>query len=1598
MAFNSRAASVAAGALFGAYTGDITDNPIMGAVTAGMGATVGGLMLLPNADIQAMARVPKSISLNSSKYYDMAEKGKPEKAINIKEKVSNDLRNIVKLRDSIESDPENIEERYSQLSKYKKNLENIKQIANDYRYALPDVDKDFDSFVGALGEIDDEKFLQRVSPLISGDNFNLVNLNDLSARGTKVLSDKKLTIQDTLNSEEKVKKLSDYLKNILGNDVADAQLKAQLIVDRSIGSLTIKNGNVIFGDVNDNGKEVMLPLTGKDANGVRYHNAGGGKVIAARGYAPFTTEFMQGGVHDFGNGPERVEAHHFIKNALDPEMMLKDLGKNSPVSNILSDIKSMFAFDSSEVLPDFMGEDHKINNNSFINFSKSVDVGYKYNRGYDGSINEKRPFLRLSKVSSEDGKRSEVSSLRYSLSESLPDAGSLGLGVSGNDTAVIQTRKMGTISALAPMERSISGSVARDTVPYVSTPRTQALQNYLNHTGLEGSYSSSQVINKLDINNANAFNEMTSTLLKDSGIVLGDGFSLFNLDHSEVFANKSNIDIKIPLAKNTAIYDENLFNLLNSSNPREALKESNLVLDKGVLGVDSYGKSIKLPEQYSRGIVKDINILPDNNAVLRTEAVFDPRSEGIVKFFSTGSKSLSLGVNGEDFKTVSALGRMMNEGLIDFKDGNITSDLKEFQGIDSIAMARKALEDSKFSSYLSTNVSMIIDSNNSGMDKIQNYLIGGANQDSEELMKNAHVEDLIDFLKIGDNRVNNNSARIAGTLLMSLKSSEDLSATVLTSLLSPLDKIKRGKGTDTDYRKLEEYAKNGLVDKSVLNKDASQELIQRSIDQLSEAFRYNKDGQRYVGGKFNATAMTKLYNMVKVSGVSRNIESGLSNAIGSTGKGITMVGTGNKSRMSWNAYQQMRQSGWSREMLSKFGKVDDKLLYEMQSMITEDKFNKHSINTSIRGGESEFESILRNNTPEGRLSKIKDAFKGFNVTEDNPFLSYNLNYDKGGIKSLNFSIISTNRSGKYDYKDTELVKELDKRKLEILSLDSEWGRSSGQDRKIIEDKLKSSISGYETFRKSMFKGGSKNDPLKGVLSLYSDTSMQAELRPIGGTALKVNRFIERNSDNSYKAISGKAFMSEEGIMELSKRLGVKVAYKDFKLNGFNGDLSTIKRAGYFDSNNRWTPMGSIITREPAQGMLSSEFVDLLVDTTIKGGQYSIFGDVEGFGLKFAKSADQDQDQIAMMLSRLNNDEYREASNIASTLRKSYEPYLNMDAAMSPKGAKKTVSTVYDFDTIEELNSHLYKANYQGKIRKDFSPLATKLSINFNKAIQLSEASDDDKTLGRIAGYRNVENILKSSHLSTKEIANTATMPIESINAAREGYLAGNLTDKQYRTQLEKYIPDLLNADNAQNDVDKSHAKRAIDLLIDSEVKYSKEVNKLFSSPLDKDLSTTASMNSSLSHIMKSQDMFDMVEEVSPKQLYSGSKDVILDTFRKNKGLILGGLGAMAAANLIFRESPNFDNSRSESRDYSPRMLQTPSNYEEVENGIQTNKPSSNFIQPATYGSKSVRVQGSFENYNNYNPYGSFIDEQSNNLSTAIFGGNLRSAKLDITDF
>jgi hypothetical protein len=155
------------------------------------------------------------------------------------------------------------------------------------------------------------------------------------------------------------------------------------------------------------------------------------------------------------------------------------------------------------------------------------------------------------------------------------------------------------------------------------------------------------------------------------------------------------------------------------------------------------------------------------------------------------------------------------------------------------------------------------------------------------------------------------------------------------------------------------------------------------------------------------------------------------------------------------------------------------------------------------------------------------------------------------------------------------------------------------------------------------------------------------------------------------------------------------------------------------------------------------------------------------------------------------------------------------------------------------------------------------------------------------------------------------------------------------------------------------------------------------------------------------DIGDFTETMrtSSGRVATGMMDIVKDTIKNNKGVLLGGFAAMAGVAILGRDSPNFSDSRENVRQHSSKMLRAPGTMDEpsVNNtpmGMATNTIKTNYITPKSFNSKNMQIRGDFieEGIQTYNEYSSLLEpdniqDQVYNMTNAAFGNGVRSSRL-----
>lgn len=1710
MAINPQTAAIIGGAAFGAYASDITENPLSGIMSAGVGAGMGVFMKLPEASFKDMSKVSVGPAINMDlidqrnalanveqpfeeivsefknkvdkrvrpilSYQDRVDKiklraeresnsinkkiqdeiNREHSGINtrfdekIDRKVKADLkRKAARSSKGVKLTPEELElnskylsdeieainkkrqgwldhhstrvnEKYSQElgetnlkrdsrlqtleRKFDKQFKMMDKIHSVLKNAGVVVPNNPQAIVDYLDTLDDKSLLNRVNEIVSNPNLELIKLH-----GTKIERFKSYSKQvQGANAE---KELTKWFTDVLGNNIEDANLKAKMFLDRAVGGvIDLKDGNISFTDVDE--KRVTVPLTSYN-NGVRYHNQGKGVYSTVNQYNPYGLGYLEDKEVKIGDITRKLTAADVVRG-YDPELMISHLDKNTPISSILSNMKSLFHYDSKESGIRFSGSssDFIPTSDSFLNKQGFIDLNFGLNFNDHGEINHQYPFRKL-KANAEEGLASErVRLIRDKLGTELPPelAGHMFDGVSMNDLTTINTKGFNSFAAFAPLERNETNVGNRDTLVVNKNKYTRGLEQMLGSERFNKQFSSSQVVRKLDVSDSKLFNDITSSIYGND-YVLSDGGGFFNMG-TEDFKVKDRSTLKIPIQDVSELKIVNPDLAVGFRSPTgitEHVKNNPINITNKPIAYDSLGKPIKLKDQYTSGqIVDAYSTGKDFRLVVESE--FNPNLEGEMKFFSTGTKSLNTGVSPAHFNILSEIGVMINEGTLKRNstghltlNGAFVNDLSLVRQ-EAVNRVSTAIENK---TYIPN--SLIGSASDTGVNTIVDAIGGG-------LRGNSIYDTLV--AQGGSKEV----SALTAMMFTENKAAIDLTATVavgLNSITSQFDEAIVSaemfgdlKANSVEVRDLES---RGILTSN--NGFYTPEDLQNQRKAFNMKFLNTFNAESYLQNKGNTAFLKTAYDMVSMSGAATNYKAGIGFAVGSMNKGMSIVGAGNRAGMSWNARSNLLTSGFNNTQLELFGTKSDNLLYEVRSVLSERHRANSSINSIIDRKEGRFLSMI-NGTPlaENRLetlSKLGDVGAG---VRNSPFLSYNLSYDGHDVKSINLSRISTTRSGTFE-KDSGMnymMKELDKHKLNVISADVDYKNSTTkEERETTRKAVQGALDTYNDHVFNMFSGD--NNLLKGALSLESANSDIMQVKGIGGSA---ERFANSRmtAKNGYENVW---FLSKEEAEHKAKQLGVELKYNS--VDGFDH----IKRP-MFVRNGEEIPLASILTREPAQGPLSSDLVSWYVDETItKSNRSNAF--VSNSSLIYAKGmfGDMDQDTVQTLLGNFNSrKEFDEIEEGRKGIRKTFMSMEGILNSMKVKNSNQKQKTLSDFESHMEYVNYRISSALKGRNRKTLAAASTGLAVSYSKALEMEFGHlgiNNPKLLeGRILGHQLIENLLKSAHLDTDAFSAEQEQAVEKLNRLRSGYLGKPkydvVTREGYEKGLREELPKFLNLHNMKAGADKDRLSGIVENMVTAELNHSTKIGRNPLSPLDlpehRYSKDSKAYLDAVNTIIERGDIAPMDYEDASKhlrkasgQVYSGVSDLIFDTFKNNKKVILGGLGAMAGIAMLSRSEPSFSDSRSNTRQHAASMLRSSGEYDapSINNtpmGRDTNTNSSGYLTPKGFNSKGIKVSGEFvseseQQYNNFNSMISTdnIEDQAYNITNSLFGDGIRSARL-----
>lgn len=1579
MALTPRGASILAGGSFGAYTSNFQDDPIAGTLSTAVGAGVGAFMRLPTLDLQELSKVVvgSKIDLNTINSRSMPQfeedfltrfneqrqyivdtpirqKERLDKVWDIYQERLNEAEDSK----AIARAHKNYNKAYSRTLKInnvetgniQKNLSNISDILDTHGLFAS---KDPTQVLEQLSNLKNINVLKQVSPLLSTSELKVINSGSLElpsfANKLKVFEKK-----------DQLKKLTNHFINEMGNSPTEAAKKAQIFVNRAAGTpITVINGNLSLTD-SISGKNFTIPLTSYTDKGIKFHNAGNGTAMAVKNFNPYARDYIRGDTVNIDGVMRKVTAQDMLKGE-SPEMMLRYLNDDAPItSDLISRMKSLMHYDSEETgTKSFM---NPINNKfepsqDFIAKNNMVDIGSTFKRNLDGSINP-QTFSDI-KTMSNNGYLTEYDKFFTNMANELDgfEAAHLGDNVSLNKLTAYNTVGYNTLAPFGPGTRNDSGVGNRSTRIVNPTEDIQAIKKLMG-SDFEKQFSSSQVLNKLDISDMEKFNQLSAKIF-DSNHVLGDGSGLFNLSHSDKLTIQEAGTLNLgrnPIIKpilndyvnETGAFDSNqkMLNTLEGNSNANKLNIGNQVI-----AYDSDGKPIKINKAFNEANIVGKFRDSKGNLILQTENIFNPALEKSAKLFGVGSKVLVSGVNENQFKVQVGIGLLLNEGT------NLDKMSKSKLIKTALARAEK----------LKTLPTVIMSAKDSGMEGIQSILKESNSADIRKL--------LADNLKLNPEHsgfdymmeTTNRNPRIAA-----------LTAYMLSNNKAATDLVTQT-GATLSETSIREFRDSAFNSSSLLDP----KLRQKALDSA--------------------------YRLVEESGITDSVTIGQTKAIVAVNKGRSIVGAGNTTKMSWTAKANLLMSGFTKEDLSLFGHTNQEALYELNSILQGN--NRKSVNPYIKGKEAEFLQLLQQD-PERRAEVFENTF-GKSV-KDSPYLTYKMQYEKDKTKEINFSRLSTNRSGNYTDNGFKLIKELDGHKASVVAADMDYAAETNKVlKREKEEILKRRLESYNSHVSSMTDG--KNNIVKAATSLQTPLSQIMEVKSIGGQAEEYVASLSKTAGKPYS--SNVMFISQEAAFEKAEKMGVKLI-EDPNGSKITSKFDRLKRMGYSDDNGKFVPLAELVTREPAQGPASSEYVEYMIDTSIKRGHKdNIFITGNNSLYSYMMSGDMDQDIVQTVGSRIKDVKvYEDLHKKREVIRSVIAEETDLIKDMRVKGKAKPIPTLGQFLVDSPTISSAFKKFGEFKVaefkqarnRKTLSAPATTLAVSMSKALEMEFKGDTARlTKGRIGTYLLVENLIKSAHMDTEDFLKGTMQPIEAISSARNTFLKGG-SSSEYKAVLQEHLPAFLNKD-AMNSPEKiNKLDDIVNDMITSEINHAKTINKNPSSPLDVNIHRNSE---SFSDVLKAVIQNDGVIEPdfesgmlhmrkASGQLYNGFDNAIVNTLKNNKGLLMGGVAGLGAISILGRSEPTYaDNQRGNMPHSSKGMLQnTPV-------GIDTNPTKAAYITPTDHSTgKSIRIAGDFrrqidnENYNSKAPQMTSLllpsENNSQSISNAIFGNGIRSARLE----
>ena len=575
--------------------------------------------------------------------------------------------------------------------------------------------------------------------------------------------------------------------------------------------------------------------------------------------------------------------------------------------------------------------------------------------------------------------------------------------------------------------------------------------------------------------------------------------------------------------------------------------------------------------------------------------------------------------------------------------------------------------------------------------------------------------------------------------------------------------------------------------------------------------------------------------------------------------GAERVGAGNKSRLSWIATGQLRNSGMTADMLSMITDVDHEAVHEYEMIrntasvppadaIDVTKIPKRhiaAVNTAL---------ALE---PEKRLDALRKIFIDHNFDESKGMVTFAFPEDSGtGIRSLHFSTVTTGRSNVFNTGEIDILSEMDKTKSSILTsfIQMNDAPENSKLRGMYQTDLNVAVSNYKENIATSFTTEGKGNIGKRANAVIGKFSEIRGARPVGGYVANV--VIPKLREESGVTGAYNVYTKDQ-YEEIFAKFGLD-SNEDIKLvelfpDGLDSKKGETPKMGeiwrpkvfrvermYEDGVSR--PVLELQTREPAQGPMSSVLKEILVTDELSGmapGKRSLsvgipITDNQKFVESFLQKMDFDNDTTGNILVSLGSAEDQDKFIAQKAgIDKFVEENKDWLSAMGVKGKNKHVISIDEMNAIAEERGVSPKMVWaleetslarKGVLRKTATPLVTSLRLSMEDSIAYSLMSGDidfeQSIAARAVAYDISENILKTQHAETAK----AVAPVPEIFNAiemRKQFMAGNVSPTSYADSLMKVVKSYTEPDPSKSTPEMiKKYETAIGALVSSDKRYS----------------------------------------------------------------------------------------------------------------------------------------------------------------------------------